>query len=559
MTKEELITLIEANITTNGMNEITGAIDRGVLTEIVNTLFGNDGMSAIARFKGLATAATNPGNPDTVDYYIARVDSLVNQNYIFFNVTVNAGELALLKRNGNIWEKHIIGTVSGDGGAIAELTAEQIRDALQSLSGSTRLNKMAVFGADFALNFRAKMDILNGQAMQQFGFVLPGDFWIASGITETDVLKNGDWIVAVADDISTPIDPAEYTDPTYWTIFPMHALSGAEIVTKLESLTPSSRLHKSFVRGADFALNRRGKGDVMDATFRVDSMNNILKGDLWIYWLDGSGGTDALVEGDWVIAMCDNPDNFNYEDTANWWILKFSAVGGVVFTQDEKDWIESQMNPYQNPILSVLGSNLRYKKYGYLTDVPVTVSYTVIEKTDTVTRVLFQKIVNGITVTLYDNNTAPALTGSFVSSIANNEPTEFKLTVWYGSTSLSSSRISQWEYDIFEGEFEGTELNETQLEGLSAYATLNTAGIASTKNFVCDTPTKHWFFAVPAEIVPASPGYIKFMVSGLETVLTNTANVIRKVGDGTPDVSYKIYRTPNPGVGSREVVISTVN
>ena len=323
MTKEELITLIEANITTNGMNEITGAIDRGVLTEIVNTIFGIDGMSVIARFKGLATTTTNPGNPDTVDYYIARVDSLVNQNYIFFNVTVNAGELALLKRNGNIWEKHIIGTVSGDGGAIAELTAEQIRDALQSLSGSTRLNKMAVFGADFALNFRAKMDILNGQAMQQFGFVLPGDFWIASGITETDVLKNGDWIVAVADDISTPIDPAEYTDPTYWTIFPMHALSGAEIVTKLESLTPSSRLHKSFVRGADFALNRRGKGDVMDATFRVDSMNNILKGDLWIYWLDGSGGTDDLVEGDWVIAMRDNPDNFNYEDTGNWWILHF--------------------------------------------------------------------------------------------------------------------------------------------------------------------------------------------------------------------------------------------
>jgi len=342
------------------------------------------------------------------------------------------------------------------------------------------------------------------------------------------------------------------------SLFSLQEDGGAKVKLLLEALQLNNRLTKSAVRGADFALNRRGKGDVTDPTFK-SLMTSALQGDFWIYEVGSGGGSDALTEGDWVIAMSDNPDNFNYEDTANWWILKFSAVRGVVFTQDEKNWIESQMNPYQNPILSVLGSNLRYKKYGYLTDVPVTVSYTVIEKTDTITRVLFQKIVNGSALTLYDNNTAPALTGSFVSSIANNEPTEFKLTVWYGSTSLSSSRISQWEYDIFEGEFEGTELNETQLEGLSAYATLNTAGIAATKNFVCDTPTKHWFFAVPAEIVPASPGYIKFMVGGLETVLTNTANVIRKIGDGTPDVSYKIYRTPNPGVGSREVVISTVN
>jgi len=283
----------------------------------------------------------------------------------------------------------------------------------------------------------------------------------------------------------------------------------------------------------------------------------ILASDVWLCSAAYTTGSLTINPGDLVMAMGDFdyisfPLNQNSVDVGKWKIIRH-------ISQLEKEWIESQMNPYQNPILSVLGSNLRYKKYGYLTDVPVTVSYTVIEKTDTITRVLFQKIVNGSALTLYDNNTAPALTGSFVSSIANNEPTEFKLTVWYGSTSLSSSRISQWEYDIFEGEFEGTELNETQLEGLSAYATLNTAGIAATKNFVCDTPTKHWFFAVPAEIVPADPGYIKFMVGGLETVLTNTANVIRKVGDGTPDLSYKIYRTPNPGVGSREVVSSTVN
>ena len=295
--------------------------------------------------------------------------------------------------------------------------------------------------------------------------------------------------------------------------------------------------------------NFRGSND-----FTAFAPAEILASDVWLCSAAYTNATLTINLGDLVMAMVDDAGTLNQAnvDLGNWKIIRH-------ISQAEKAWIESQMNPYQNPILSVLGSNLRYKKYGYLTDVPVTVSYTVIEKTDTVTRVLFQKIVNGITVTLYDNNTAPALTGSFVSSIANNEPTEFKLTVWYGSTSLSSSRISQWEYDIFEGEFEGTELNETQLEGLSAYATLNTAGIASTKNFVCDTPTKHWFFAVPAEIVPASPGYIKFMVSGLETVLTNTANVIRKIGDGTPDVSYKIYRTPNPGVGSREVVISTVN
>jgi len=107
------------------------------------------------------------------------------------------------------------------------------------------------------------------------------------------------------------------------SLFSLQDDGGAKVKLLLEALQLNNRLTKSAVRGADFALNRRGKGDVMDATFRVDSMNNILKGDLWIYWLDGSGGTDALVEGDWVIAMRDNPDNFNYEDTANWWILHF--------------------------------------------------------------------------------------------------------------------------------------------------------------------------------------------------------------------------------------------
>jgi len=106
------------------------------------------------------------------------------------------------------------------------------------------------------------------------------------------------------------------------SLFSLQEDGGAKVKLLLEALQLNNRLTKSAVRGADFALNRRGKGDVTDPTFK-SLMTSALQGDFWIYEVGSGGGSDALTEGDWVIAMSDNPDNFNYEDTANWWILHF--------------------------------------------------------------------------------------------------------------------------------------------------------------------------------------------------------------------------------------------
>ena len=232
MTQQQLITFIEEYITTNGQNEVSGAIQAAVLVEMVNTIFESDGLGGIPRFKGLATVNTNPGNPDTTDIYIAKVEPLSNQVFTFFNKTVNAGELALLKRNGAVWDKLVIGMLSGGSGGT--ITATQIRDALQSLLSTNRLNKSAILGADFALNFRGKANVLDAQTMSGITYISPYDFWIANGITETASLKNGDWLVAI--DVTLPIDPNEYSDPSIWMILPFHVLSGAEIVTKLQGL-----------------------------------------------------------------------------------------------------------------------------------------------------------------------------------------------------------------------------------------------------------------------------------------------------------------------------------
>lgn len=62
---ELLKTAIQAVITSNGNNEITGEIMRNVLTTIVSTIGGN------YTFAGIATPATNPGTPDANVFYIA--------------------------------------------------------------------------------------------------------------------------------------------------------------------------------------------------------------------------------------------------------------------------------------------------------------------------------------------------------------------------------------------------------------------------------------------------------------------------------------------------------
>lgn len=185
------------------------------------------------------------------------------------------------------------------------------------------------YTSDSQLNYKGKYDMAQ---YSELGILFPvvhkGDFFIANGIAGTFAVQDLDWVIALVDDA---IFEAEY-QTNQWMIIPFstyaNALSISQIVNALNALTSTNRIIKNAVRGADFCLNRRGRGDIYDGDYR-SGMINILKGDFWIYHLlepappaDGQ----TVAEGDWVVAMTDNavPSLANYEDAAKWWIIHFS-------------------------------------------------------------------------------------------------------------------------------------------------------------------------------------------------------------------------------------------
>jgi hypothetical protein len=119
---------------------------------------------------------------------------------------------------------------------------------------------------------------------------------------------------------------------------------GAKVKQMLEALSDLATLKKSAVRGAESALNLRAIGDVLNGNY-VSGMNNILKGDLWIYSPEDPN-TPAegapLAIGDWVIARRDNPTDFDYENDANWRIQHF---GDTTVNQQVYDLKHLRMSP----------------------------------------------------------------------------------------------------------------------------------------------------------------------------------------------------------------------
>lgn len=90
---------ISAVITTNGNNEITGAILQQTLLTIINSL------GAGYQFAGVAEPNTNPGTPDQNMFYLAGKSGIYSN---FNSVSVSYGEICVLKYNGS-WEKLSVG------------------------------------------------------------------------------------------------------------------------------------------------------------------------------------------------------------------------------------------------------------------------------------------------------------------------------------------------------------------------------------------------------------------------------------------------------------------
>lgn len=94
---EQLKQAVSNVIKTNGTQAITGQVLQNTLLTMINSLGGN------YQFVGIAATNTNPGTPDQNVFYIAGDGTYTN----FANISVNMGELAVLKWNG-AWSKQTV-------------------------------------------------------------------------------------------------------------------------------------------------------------------------------------------------------------------------------------------------------------------------------------------------------------------------------------------------------------------------------------------------------------------------------------------------------------------
>ena len=111
---ESLKATINANIRTNGNQEITGSVLNSVLNAMVNTL------GAGYQYAGVSTPDTNPGTPDTNVFYIAATAGTYTN---MGGLVVSDDEVAILKYNGT-WTKDVTGVA----------TAEQVSQLQQEVT-----------------------------------------------------------------------------------------------------------------------------------------------------------------------------------------------------------------------------------------------------------------------------------------------------------------------------------------------------------------------------------------------------------------------------------------
>lgn len=94
---------INANVKTNGNQEITGQILNGVLTDMVGDLGKG------YQFMGVATPSGSPASTDAPIFYIAGTAGTYSS---FGGLVVADGEVAVLKHDLNGWSKAVTGAAS---------------------------------------------------------------------------------------------------------------------------------------------------------------------------------------------------------------------------------------------------------------------------------------------------------------------------------------------------------------------------------------------------------------------------------------------------------------
>lgn len=155
---------INANIKTNGNQEITGGTMNSVLNAMVNTL------GAGYQYVGVATP-TNPGSAQTPDYkcfYIATTPGTYNN---LGGLVVNDGEVAILKWD-SAWRKDVTGASTS---ANLSLVNAKTDTALSEISGKI-YNELKSFNARYDYYLAKNVEILANQPFSYKFYVDGGDY-----------------------------------------------------------------------------------------------------------------------------------------------------------------------------------------------------------------------------------------------------------------------------------------------------------------------------------------------------------------------------------------------
>lgn len=147
---------INANIKTNGNQEISGSVLNSVLNQIVNTL------GTGYQFAGVATTATNPGSPDAKVFYIANGKGIYTN---FGGIDVMEDEVVVLY-NDDEWHKESTGIASN-------YNLENLLIEIKNL-----------FGGEISKNVQYNVNVLPNQDGTFYEDTSVEKNWFGSGFVE---------------------------------------------------------------------------------------------------------------------------------------------------------------------------------------------------------------------------------------------------------------------------------------------------------------------------------------------------------------------------------------
>lgn len=192
---------IDAVITTNGTNDISGADVRGRLNQMVDDLGG-------IQFKGVAATSDTPPSYEGAQFWLAESDGTYTN---FGAIVVNVNEIAFLVNDGTGWTKESI-TISADKWDIVTGTKIEPKDAavvtllIENIDAGTAQLKLNGLDVKIDDPLRDSVDALNDGSKVLGSDASGNPLWVSlsgnqnyqitAGSVEIDVTATGTGVTA---------------------------------------------------------------------------------------------------------------------------------------------------------------------------------------------------------------------------------------------------------------------------------------------------------------------------------------------------------------------------